>query len=702
MTQSPLGESENPPVLVLTSLRESHPFQERRIILNEVIKVGRSVARLKPAPNNAIFDCKVLSRSHALIWYKDGKVGIPFCCMSYFAFQFWLRDTNSSNGTFVNNTRVHKKVGEDFSDREIFSGDIIRFGVDVVERDTTHGCIIAQVTLYLGSGCEAKPNYDQTGVINGIAGANAFHSEQVFLLFHLANEALFRERSLVDKLDKLKRVVEDIREMSDSGWQAMLREDRLLGKLALYESQLSMLKEVSTKNAQPVKCICPQNLPQDSLQNHLCQALEDKMNLEEASKVMLARILDEKTEAMTKAADLENSLADSERECARLREVCENTQEAYRTIADEFQAKVQELEQLEQQLKTVTMEKENLESQLKERVREAEALQDVMSNVKSNMKNRFTKVPSSNVDDMKESAPAVNGLENGPTENAEQLDARLSSIKEEVCEIRDKVNIAERLQSSLNQRVDAARDEMIITELNELDRLCEVQELLANSEANFEQMLDSTSDCISTHLSDSVRQFNQSMQLIRSLQDELSTLSELKSNLMREIKKTGSVSAVSCDTSSSLSSTESDRPNQSDDVSSQLDGNVMNDSEFSTVLDRARQLAARLASSQARAEHNLNKYCVQQGRQKAPNICHTSGDVCASLSSKADTSEKDYESVDKITAEPKATVLAAPVSVVESQSVLNSRSAEAESSVDESELSLLRRKLSKCCVLFFY
>ncbi|KAA0190079.1 putative myosin class ii heavy chain, partial [Fasciolopsis buskii] len=206
---------------------------------------------------------------------------------------FWLRDTNSSNGTFVNNTRVHKKAGEDFSDREIFSGDIIRFGVDVVERDTTHGCIIAQVTIYLGNGCEAKPNLDQTGVINGMVGASAFHSEQVFLLFHLANEALFREQSLVDKLDDLKRLVSDIQEISETGWQAMLREDRLLEKLALYESQLSMLKE---------------DLPQDSLQNHLCQALEDKMSLEKASKIMLARILEEKTEAMTKAADLEVKL----------------------------------------------------------------------------------------------------------------------------------------------------------------------------------------------------------------------------------------------------------------------------------------------------------------------------------------------------------------------------------------------------------
>ncbi|TPP60299.1 hypothetical protein FGIG_02723 [Fasciola gigantica] len=398
---------------------------------------------------------------------------------------------------------------------------------------------------------------------------------------------------------------------------------------------------------------------------------------------MLARMLEEKTEAMTKAADLENSLTDSERECARLREVCENTQEAYRTIADEFRTKVKELEQLEQQLKNVTTEKDDLESQLKERVKEAETLQDVMSNVKPNIRNRFTKVPLSNMDDMKESVPAVNGLDNSSTESAEQLG--------------DKVNIAERLQSSLNQRVDAARDKMIITELNELDRLCEVQALLANSEANFEQMLDSTSDCISSHLSDSVRQFNQSMQLIRSLQDELSTLDQLKTSLMLGLKDTNSIpSTVSCDTSTPLSDSKSDQPdqpNQSDDVSSHLDEKVISEDGFSSGLNRAKQLAAHLALSQARAELNLDRYFAQKSHQKAPNVCHTSGDVCASVPSKTGEAKNVYDSTDKITTESKVSTLATSIPASESQSTQNSRSCKAESSMDEIEVTQMRRDL---------
>jgi hypothetical protein len=52
----------------------SRVLQERSLTLDQPVKIGRSVARARAAPNNAIFDCKVLSRNHALLWYVNGKV----------------------------------------------------------------------------------------------------------------------------------------------------------------------------------------------------------------------------------------------------------------------------------------------------------------------------------------------------------------------------------------------------------------------------------------------------------------------------------------------------------------------------------------------------------------------------------------------------------------------------------------------------
>ena len=128
--------------------------QERNLSLESAMKVGRSVARVKPAVNNAIFDCKVLSRNHALLWYKDGKVFFIssfflFLCVlvnwMFIFFQFYLQDTKSSNGTFVNNQRL-SKGSEESAPREVCSGDIVQFGVDVME-NSRKGILCYVVTV---------------------------------------------------------------------------------------------------------------------------------------------------------------------------------------------------------------------------------------------------------------------------------------------------------------------------------------------------------------------------------------------------------------------------------------------------------------------------------------------------------------------------------------------------------------------------
>ena len=77
---------------VLICRPNSHPFNDRTLSLEQAVKIGRSVARARATPGNAIFDCKVLSQNHALLWYEAGK--------------FYLQDTKSSNGTFVNNNKI--------------------------------------------------------------------------------------------------------------------------------------------------------------------------------------------------------------------------------------------------------------------------------------------------------------------------------------------------------------------------------------------------------------------------------------------------------------------------------------------------------------------------------------------------------------------------------------------------------------------
>ena len=71
------------PLVVFTSRPNSHPFQERHIYCQDPVKIGRSVARAHPAPTNAIFDCKVLSRNHASLWFEDNKVSESLVIIIY-------------------------------------------------------------------------------------------------------------------------------------------------------------------------------------------------------------------------------------------------------------------------------------------------------------------------------------------------------------------------------------------------------------------------------------------------------------------------------------------------------------------------------------------------------------------------------------------------------------------------------------------
>ena len=154
---------------------------------------------------------QVLSRNHALLWYENGK--------------FYLQDTKSSNGTFVNNQRL-SKGSEESPAREVCSGDILQFGVDVMEnsRKVTHGCIIATLKLYLPDGKEAKAS---PSIVNTSPGSS-IPAQDLYQLNQYIQESLAREQLLESKLVGLQRLVEETESASQLGWKALMDEDRLL------------------------------------------------------------------------------------------------------------------------------------------------------------------------------------------------------------------------------------------------------------------------------------------------------------------------------------------------------------------------------------------------------------------------------------------------------------------------------------------
>ncbi|KAI0011983.1 hypothetical protein F4779DRAFT_569909 [Xylariaceae sp. FL0662B] len=111
------------PVLYLLSLNGT--FERKTISVPfspETLRIGRQTNnKTVPTPINGFFDSKVLSRQHAEIWAdRQGKI--------------WIRDVKSSNGTFVNGTRLSQENRES-EPHELQTGDHLELGIDIVSED---------------------------------------------------------------------------------------------------------------------------------------------------------------------------------------------------------------------------------------------------------------------------------------------------------------------------------------------------------------------------------------------------------------------------------------------------------------------------------------------------------------------------------------------------------------------------------------
>ncbi|XP_005168117.2 sarcolemma associated protein a isoform X1 [Danio rerio] len=330
-----------PSALAVFSCRpNSHPFQERHVYLDEPVKIGRSVARCRPAQNNATFDCKVLSRNHALVWF-DHKTG-----------KFYLQDTKSSNGTFINSQRL-SRGSEESPPCEVLSGDIIQFGVDVTEntRKVTHGCIVSTIKLFLPDGMEARRRSDVVpaplplAIDKVSANTPSMYSQELFQLSQYLQEALHREQMLEQKLATLQRLLASTQEASESSWQALIDEDRLLSRLEVMGNQLQAYSK---------------NQTEDGIRKELVALTEDKHNYETTAKESLRRVLQEKIEVVRKLSEVERSLSNTEDECTHLREMNERTQEELRELANKYNGAVNEIKDLTEKIKLAEDKHEEL------------------------------------------------------------------------------------------------------------------------------------------------------------------------------------------------------------------------------------------------------------------------------------------------------------------------------------------------------
>uniref|UniRef100_A0AAZ3QPS9 Sarcolemmal membrane-associated protein n=1 Tax=Oncorhynchus tshawytscha TaxID=74940 RepID=A0AAZ3QPS9_ONCTS len=374
-----------PSALAVFSCRpNSHPFQERHVYLDEPVKIGRSVARCRPAQNNATFDCKVLSRNHALLWF-DHKTG-----------KFYLQDTKSSNGTFINSQRL-SRGSEESPPCEVLSGDTIQFGVDVTEntRKVTHGCIVSTIKLFLPDGMEARRRSDviqaplPLPVDKVAANTPSMYSQELFQLSQYLQEALHREQMLEQKLATLQRLLATTQEASESSWQP-------LPSLAYLCLSLP---------PPPLK-----NQTEDGMRNELVALQEDKHNYETTAKESLRKVLQEKIEVVRKLSEVERSLSNTEDECTHLKEMNERNQEELRELANKYNGAINEIKDLTDKIKLAEGRQEELTQRGQMEKKELQLCIDELEEKEQALQARIEALQADN-DFTNERLTALQGLE---------------------------------------------------------------------------------------------------------------------------------------------------------------------------------------------------------------------------------------------------------------------------------------------------
>uniref|UniRef100_A0A8D2ZMX1 FHA domain-containing protein n=1 Tax=Scophthalmus maximus TaxID=52904 RepID=A0A8D2ZMX1_SCOMX len=266
--------------------------------------------------------------------------------------QFYLQDTKSSNGTFINSQRL-SRGSEESPPCEVLSGDIIQFGVDVTEntRKVTHGCIVSTIKLFLPDGTEARRRSDviqaplPLPVDKVAANTPSMYSQELFQLSQYLQEALHREQMLEQKLATLQRLLATTQEASESSWQALIDEDRLLSRLEVMGSQLQAYSKSQTE---------------EGIRKELLALQEDKHNYETTAKESLRRVLQEKIEVVRKLSEVERSLSNTEDECTHLKEMSERGQEELRELANKYNAAVNEIKELTDKIKAAEGRQEEL------------------------------------------------------------------------------------------------------------------------------------------------------------------------------------------------------------------------------------------------------------------------------------------------------------------------------------------------------
>ncbi|KAI8334673.1 hypothetical protein BC941DRAFT_431845 [Chlamydoabsidia padenii] len=224
--------------VVLQPSNSQFPVKTLQVKENVRCRIGRqSNAKTIPRTLNGYFDSKVLSRNHALLWL--GETG-----------GVWIKDTNSSNGTFLNGLRLSAELQES-EPYELKTGDRIEFGIDITGDDGSilYHKVACDVSIFniaveqmdplilkdfnitngyasLFPTSEMESSHQRRGSTSSTSSAStiSYHSGKNLINDHTSNSSMNKRNKdwemLIDQLEgELKRsqqVEKELREMKEA------------------------------------------------------------------------------------------------------------------------------------------------------------------------------------------------------------------------------------------------------------------------------------------------------------------------------------------------------------------------------------------------------------------------------------------------------------------------------------------------------
>ncbi|XP_010022863.1 PREDICTED: sarcolemmal membrane-associated protein isoform X2 [Nestor notabilis] len=354
------------------------------------------------------------------------------------------------------------------------------------------------------------------------ANTPSMYSQELFQLSQYLQEALHREQMLEQKLATLQRLLAVTQEASDTSWQALIDEDRLLSRLEVMGNQLQA---------------CSKNQTEDSIRKELIALQEDKHNYETTAKESLRRVLQEKIEVVRKLSEVERSLSNTEDECTHLKEMNERTQEELRELANKYNGAVNEIKDLSDKLKVAEGRQEEIQQKGLAEKKELQHKIDEMEEREQELQAKIEALQADN-DFTNERLTALQ--ENQARVKESDLSDTLSPSKEKSS---DDTTDAQMDDQDLNEpiaKVALLKDELqgaqseteAKQEIQQLHKeLIEAQELARTSKQKcfeLQALLEEERKAYRVQVEESNKQINVLQAQLRRLQEEIENLREEK------------------------------------------------------------------------------------------------------------------------------------------------------------------------------